>query len=203
MKKGNKQYNLPQRFQRSFKLNFIKLFRSPGGARKVSLGFAIGFGLEMLVISSAALVYVIFYPIVKMAKASLPAAIIGNVIGKLTFLPVLLLPFAKRLGSIVYPNVTSDGTVQEHSFIDIIKGDVSIINILHGGIHIIIGMSIFGLILGVISYYVIWYFYKREVQRRVTRRAKIETNSPRFLTGNKRDKLIEMDSNNDIKKRMK
>lgn len=32
------------------KFQYYKLLRSPEGAKKVSLGFAIGFGLEMLVI---------------------------------------------------------------------------------------------------------------------------------------------------------
>ncbi len=91
-----KKYNLFQRIGRAFKLNFIKLLRSPGGAKKVSLGFALGFGLEMLVISTASLIYILFVPIVRLAKGSLPASIIGNVIGKLTLLPVILLPFAKK-----------------------------------------------------------------------------------------------------------
>ncbi len=60
----SKKYNFHQRIRRQFKLNFIKLFRSPGGAKKVSRGFAIGFGLEMIVLSSASLVYVLFVPLV-------------------------------------------------------------------------------------------------------------------------------------------
>src|SRR3954471_17905961 len=99
--KQQKKYNFHQRVARVFKLNFIKLFRSPGGAKKVSLGFAIGFGLEMLVISSASLIYILFVPIVRLAKGSLPASIIGNVIGKLTLLPVILLPFARKLGKLI------------------------------------------------------------------------------------------------------
>ncbi|MEH7302659.1 DUF2062 domain-containing protein, partial [Neobacillus drentensis] len=92
MTNKRKKYNFIQRLGRAFKYNFIKLLRSPGGARKVSLGFAIGFGMEMVVLSSASLIYILFLPVVRLAKGSLPAAIIGNVVGKLTFLPVLLLP---------------------------------------------------------------------------------------------------------------
>src|SRR5438552_19184055 len=103
MKNKLKKYHFINRIGRTFKLNYFKLLRSPGGAKKVSLGFAIGFGLEMLVISSASLIYILFVPIVRLAKGSVPAAIIGNVIGKLSFLPVLLLPFAKKIGKLVYP----------------------------------------------------------------------------------------------------
>src|SRR6478672_4923834 len=98
-----RKFNFFQRLGRAFKLNFLKLLRSPGGAKKVSLGFAIGFGLEMLVISTASLIYILFVPIVKLAKGSLPASIIGNVIGKLSFLPVILLPIAKQIGNIIFP----------------------------------------------------------------------------------------------------
>src|SRR5438105_4224751 len=104
-----KKYNFFQHIGRVFKLNFIKLLRSPGGAKKVSMGFAIGFGLEMLVISTASLIYILFIPIVRLSKGSLPASIIGNVIGKLTFLPVILLPFAKKIGKIILPMKVSVG----------------------------------------------------------------------------------------------
>ncbi|MCZ2992177.1 DUF2062 domain-containing protein, partial [Acinetobacter baumannii] len=79
------------------------MLRSPQGAKKVSLGFAIGFGLEMLVIYTSSLVYVIFYPIVRLAKGSFPAAVIGNIIGKISFLPVFLFPLAYALGKMIYP----------------------------------------------------------------------------------------------------
>src|SRR4051794_4376026 len=103
MNKKHKKHNFFQRIGRAFKLNFLKLLRSPGGAKKVSLGFAIGFGLEMVVLSTASLIYIVFLPMVRIARGSLPAAIIGNVIGKLSFLPVLLLPLAKKIGKLVYP----------------------------------------------------------------------------------------------------
>jgi EamA domain-containing membrane protein RarD len=156
MQRKQRKYNFFKRIGRLFRLNFIKLLRSPGGAKKVSLGFAIGFGLEMLVISTAALVYVLFIPIVKTFKASLPAAIIGNVIGKLTFLPVILLPFARKIGKMIYPthvNVSSHG----------------LLGIIHGGLHVLIGMSIFGVILGFASYFVVHYFYEKEKKRRLAK----------------------------------
>ncbi|GIP23492.1 DUF2062 domain-containing protein [Paenibacillus sp. J22TS3] len=159
---------------RAFKLNFLKLLRTPGGVKKVSLGFSIGFALEMIVISSACLVYLIFYPVVKLAGGSVPAAIIGNVIGKLTFLPILLMPFARKLGSWVYPihgPRHNKGVIHEASLVDIFKGDFTAVrDILHGGLHILIGMSIFGAVLGVISYYVIQFLYNKTAQRRLEKR---------------------------------
>lgn len=165
------KYNLIQRLGRAFKLNFVKLLRSPGGARKVALGFALGFGLEMLVISTASLIYILFVPIVRLAKGSLPASIIGNVIGKLTFLPVLLLPFARTLGKAIFPMKIRHGHHTAFSLQKLLHGDFhSLIGLLHGGIHALIGMTIFGIILGVISYFVVHYLYEKEITNRLKRR---------------------------------
>ncbi|TCP22690.1 uncharacterized protein (DUF2062 family) [Scopulibacillus darangshiensis] len=167
MGKKVKRYNALQKLHRLFKLNMAKLFRSPGGAKKVSRGFAVGFGMEMLVISTACLIYILLYPAVKLLRASLPAAIIGNVVAKLTFLPIILLPFAKTLGAIIYPKPNQDGHVEGNAFIELFKGDFSVIGeILHGGLHIIIGMTVFGSVLGFISYYVILFLYNKEKERR-------------------------------------
>lgn len=169
MRKKQKKYNFFQRIGRAFKLNFIKLVRSPGGAKKVALGFAIGFGLEMVVISSASLIYILFIPIVRLAKGSLPAAIIGNVIAKLSFLPVILLPFARKLGKMIYPmNVKINGHNTTFSFNDLMHGDFhGLISLLHGGIHMLIGMAIFGAVLGTISYFIVYYFYEKEKEKRL------------------------------------
>lgn len=173
---AQKKYNFFEKVRRAFRLNIIKLLRSPGGAKKVSLGFAIGFGLEMLVISTASLIYILFIPIVRLAKGSLPASIIGNVIGKLTFLPVILLPFAKKLGKAFFPVKVNMDHNTSFSFQNIMHGDVrSFLSLLHGGLHVLIGMSIFGLIFGVIAYFVVHYFYEREKMRRVNRRRMKDT----------------------------
>lgn len=171
MSRKPKKYNLFQHIGRVFKLNFLKLLRSPGGAKKVSLGFAIGFGLEMLVISTASLIYILFIPIVRLSKGSLPASIIGNVIGKLTFLPVILLPFAKKVGKIILPMKVKVGHNTPFSFQNLIHGDFSgLLSLLHGGLHVLIGMAIFGTVFGFIAYFVVHYFYEKEKTKRLNRR---------------------------------
>ncbi|WP_138495133.1 DUF2062 domain-containing protein [Paenibacillus pinistramenti] len=163
--------SFPNRIYRAFKLNFLRLFRTPGGVKKISLGFSIGFGLEMIVISTACLVYLIFYPVVKMAGGSIPAAIIGNVVGKLTFLPIILMPFAKKLGEWIYPSSSGSATVKEASILDIFQGNFEAVKaILHGGLHILIGMTIFGILSAFISYYVIQFFHNRNHKRRQAKR---------------------------------
>lgn len=180
-----KKYNFFQRLGRVFKLNFIKLFRSPGGAQKVSLGFALGFGLEMLVISTASLIYILFIPIVRLAKGSLPAAVIGNVIGKLSFLPVLLLPIAKKVGKLIFPMKVKLGHSTPFSFQNLLHGDFrSLISVLHGGVHVLIGMIILGIVLSFISYFIVHYFYEKEKNKRITRSRDKHANRKNTLNKN-------------------
>jgi len=167
MKNNLKKRNILNRIGRIFKLNYLKLLRSSGGAKKVALGFAIGFALEMLVISTASLVYIFFFPVVRMAKGSLPASIIGNIIGKLTFLPVILLPFARSIGKMIFPLRVHAGHKTPISFQKLMHGDFhSILSLLHGGVHVLIGMTIFGIVLGTISYFLVYHLYEKEKQRR-------------------------------------
>lgn len=168
MKNKLQKYHFFNRMGRMFKLNYLKLLRSPGGAQKVALGFAIGFGLEMLVISTASLIYIFFVPVVRLAKGSLPASIIGNVIGKLSFLPVILLPFGRKIGKMILPMRVSTGHNTPFSFQNFIHGDFhGFLNLLHGGVHVLIGMTIFGIVLGFISYIVVYFLYDRAKERRL------------------------------------
>jgi uncharacterized protein (DUF2062 family) len=172
LKKTLKENNVFQKIGRMLKLNFVKLLRSPEGANKVALGFAIGFGLEMLVISTAGLIYVLLIPLVRLSKASLPVAIIGNLIGKVSLLPVILLPLALKIGKLIYPGrVRVVNHLRHFSFTDLLHGDFQeLINLLYGGIHVLIGMIILGSLLGFISYFVINFLYEKEKNRRLKKR---------------------------------
>lgn len=85
VKTTKKTYSFFQRMWRILKFQYYKLLRSPEGAKKVSLGFAIGFGLEMLVIYTASLVYVIFYPIVRLARDLFLLRLLAILLGRFRF----------------------------------------------------------------------------------------------------------------------
>ncbi|WP_427051727.1 DUF2062 domain-containing protein [Paenibacillus sp. TC-CSREp1] len=172
MKNRKRKSNRLARLTRAMKLNFLKLLRAPGGAHKVSTGFAIGFGLELIVISTASLIYLVFYPIVRLSGGSMPAAIVGNVVGKLTFLPIVLMPLAKQIGSWILPaHSMGQGPVHESAWLELFRGNWSAVSeLLLGGLDILTGMSVFGLILGFISYFVVKFFYVRALHRRHERR---------------------------------
>ncbi|WP_440119031.1 DUF2062 domain-containing protein [Paenibacillus sp. QZ-Y1] len=172
------------RLTRALKLNFLKLLRAPGGAHKVSTGFAIGFGLELIVISTASLIYLLFYPIVRLSGGSMPAAIVGNVMGKLTFLPIILMPLAKQIGSWMLPaHSMGQGPVHESAFMELFRGNWSAVSeLLLGGLDILAGMSVLGVILGVISYFIVKFFYVRALKRRYERRLEKRRQAAMSLT---------------------
>jgi uncharacterized protein (DUF2062 family) len=151
-----------KRFVRMMKLQYIKLLRSPGGARKVATGFAIGFGMEMLVLYTASVIYLFLIPAVRITRGSLPAAIIGNLICKLTFLPVLLLPMAIKLGRVLAP-FRPPGMPKSVFYY----------------LHTLLGMSVFAVVLGALSFFPVYYLYEarrkhREKARHLKRNKKRE-----------------------------
>jgi uncharacterized protein (DUF2062 family) len=57
------------------------------------------------------------------------------------------------------------------SFQKLLHGDFhSLVSLIHGGFHALIGMTIFGIILSVISYFIVHYFYEKERVNRLKRR---------------------------------
>ena len=128
----------------------------------------------MLVISTASLIYILFIPIVRLAKGSLPAAVIGNIIGKISFLPVLLLPIARIIGKTVHPGKSALNHHRVHfSFSDLLHGNFNgLRDLLLGGINMLIGMSVLGIILGIISYWIVYFSYQTSSNRRAMKRAK-------------------------------
>jgi uncharacterized protein (DUF2062 family) len=144
----------PKKLGRIFKLQYVKLIRSPGGAKKVALGFAIGFGLEMLVLPTLSIIYLLFYPIARLTRTPLSVSVIGNVICKLTFLPVVFLPFAHNIGRFMVK-------INPHSHIP-----RSIIIYL----QTLWGMTISGLILGILSYLVVYFLYTASLKLRLKKR---------------------------------
>ncbi|WP_242218981.1 DUF2062 domain-containing protein [Bacillus cereus group sp. BfR-BA-01380] len=174
MRVNTKTYSFFQRIWRGVKLNYYKLLRAPEGAKIVSRGFAVGFGMEMLVIHTASLVYLIFYPLVRLLKGSFPAAVIGNIIGKATFLPVLLIPFAHALGKFIYPFEVKKVPYHHYTIKDFFSSHVLTMlrSLLQNEVYVIIGMTILGIVFGIIAYFVMYHLYEKNRRLRLTKRKK-------------------------------
>ncbi|MFC4770178.1 DUF2062 domain-containing protein [Effusibacillus consociatus] len=151
-----------KRLGRSMKYQYVKLLRSPGGAKKVAMGFAIGFGLEFMVISTAMLVYIIFYPLVRVARGSMPAAIIGHVIGKLTFLPIPMLGLGKCLGDLILPfHIHMPAWLPGW-----LEGFLNV------QLKTLIGMTLISTALGILTYPIVYYLYEANRKRRAEKLAR-------------------------------
>jgi uncharacterized protein (DUF2062 family) len=82
------------------------------------------------------------------------------------------MPLAKQIGSWILPaHSMGQGPVHESAFMELFRGNWSALSeLLLGGLDILAGMSVFGVILGVISYFVVKFFYVRALKRRFERR---------------------------------
>lgn len=141
--------------RRAIKFQYLKLLRSPGGARKVATGFAVGFGLEMLVPMTAMAIYLLFYPLVRLLKGSFPAAVIGNIIGKITILPVMLVPLATKLGNFMVPHRPHHIPAYIYFYLKTLTG-----------------MSIFAAVLGILAFFPAYFLYRMNQQLRLKKREK-------------------------------
>ena len=175
VKTTKKTYSFFQRMWRILKFQYYKLLRSPEGAKKVSLGFAIGFGLEMLVIYTASLVYVIFYPIVRLAKGSFPAAVIGNIIGKISKIsPSIFISACVCARKMIYPFHVQKIHHEPFTISDLFSSHIFTIlkSLLQSEVYVLIGMTILGVVFGLISYFVVHYLYEKNRKLRLKKRKK-------------------------------
>ncbi|GAX91740.1 DUF2062 domain-containing protein [Effusibacillus lacus] len=145
-----------KRFGRAIKYQYVKLLRSPEGARKVALGFAIGFGIEFLVISTMGVIYPIFILLVWITRSSVTSAAIGHVIAKLTFLPIPLLIVGKWLGGLLLPFAVR----MPDWMPDWLDGFLEL------QLKTILGMTLISIALGALSYPVAYCLYEANRKRR-------------------------------------
>lgn len=145
--------------------------RDNSGVKKVASGFAVGFAIEFLVLSTTGLIYIGYYPLVKLMRGSLPASVIGHLIAKLSLLPVILLPVAKTLGGIFHlpkipmsPNFNS----QDVKALSILLH--TIIRILNAQMEVLVGMLFLSPIFGLVSYYGITFLYETNRKVRLKKR---------------------------------
>ena len=85
------------------KFQYYKLLRSPEGAKESIVRFCNWFWFRNVgyIYGIARICNIL--SIVRLVKGSFPAAVIGNIIGKISFLPVVLFPLAYALGKMIYP----------------------------------------------------------------------------------------------------
>lgn len=147
--------------RRWFKLKYLQLFRAKGGPSKVAIGFGIGLAVEMFTLPTMGLAFFLIFPFAYFARASVPAALIGFVLGKVIYMPMAILN--SKVGAMIIPE----------SFFEYLEFLPTLIyEFVHGTLKLIVGGIIVGAALGLISYFPIRYlleFYqdKRKEKRRL------------------------------------
>ncbi|QHT62325.1 DUF2062 domain-containing protein [Paenibacillus lycopersici] len=141
--------------RRKLKLSYLKLLRSKDGASKVSRGFAVGFGLEIIIPYTAYLGYALLIPLTRLFRTTFPSALVGNVICKVTFLPIILVPFGHHIGRIL--PISRPRLMPRLIFIYL---------------KTLLGLSMLGIMLGVIGFFVCYVLYEtnRKLRLRGRRR---------------------------------
>jgi uncharacterized protein len=78
-----------KKLYRRMKYEYYKLIRMKGAPSFVALGFAIGIFVEFITLPTFGIAFLLLFPLVKAFRCSMPAAIIGFVMGKVV-LPLFL-----------------------------------------------------------------------------------------------------------------
>lgn len=139
------------------KYQLLKLLRSPAGAKQVATGFAIGFGLEMLLPYTLYIGYILMAPFIflKPFRGLLPPVVVGNVIGKVSLLPALLVPLAIKVSHQVFAKPRHVTRIHE---------------MLMTYQRTLLVLSGFGVVLGIVSYYLVYFMYQSFRKKRMNRR---------------------------------
>ena len=142
-------------WKRFIKLKYLLLLRSPGGAKMVANGFAIGLILEFITLLTLGVAFLLIFPLCKLFRGSIPAAMIGFVLGK------LILPAFLPLGAIIGKKLIALEQVM-----------LPWIGNISAYVNTLLGMLICGILLGALMYYPIYFLYHKFQQSRIEKRKK-------------------------------
>lgn len=144
----NRKYSPIKYVARKIRLHYLKLMRSPGSTRMISRGFAVGFGLEIILPFTLYIGYILLFPLVYLFRTSLTTALIGNVLCKITFLPLVLVPLGHKIGRLL--------PFTRPEFMP---------NVVYRYIKTLIGLSITAVFIGLVAYFCIFYLLRNRPKR--------------------------------------
>ncbi|MFK7693580.1 DUF2062 domain-containing protein [Paenibacillus sp. HJGM_3] len=150
--------------RRWIKLKYLLLFRAKGGAAKVALGFAIGLAVEMFTLPTFGLAFFLIFPLAYLFRASLAAALIGFVFGKVIYIPMALIN--NKVGGWLVPDHFRD-------WIQFLPHWLK--RMLYMNIKLIVGGIVNGALLGTLFYFplkkLLEYYTEKRTEKRRLRRA--------------------------------
>lgn len=150
-----------QNIGRWFKYQYVLLTRAKGGPAMVALGFSIGLAIEMFTLPTAGLAFFLIFPLVYALRASMAAALIGFVFGKVIYIPMSFIN--KQVGALVLPSDIKLHLQQMlPEWLDTFIGF---------NLKLFVGGVIDGAVLGLLVFYpikwtLVWYDGQRKERRR-------------------------------------
>lgn len=154
--------------RRWLKYKYMMLIRAEGGASRVAMGFAIGLAIEMFTLPTFGIAFVLIFPLCYLLRGNLPAALIGFVVGKIIYIPMM------------YPNSKVGGWIlPDHLSFHLPIVPEWFNHLLLTNLKLIVGGMVDGAILGILLYFPIkmslnTYKAKRKDKRKI-KRALIES----------------------------
>lgn len=145
---------------RWFKLKFVQLQREKNGASIAARGFAIGLAIEMFTLPTFGLAFLLIFPLVYIMRASLVGALIGFVLGKVIYMPMLLINQAVGKWAL-----SSD---IRHYILTHLPPYLA--TPLRFSLELIIGGMMVGAVLGIISYFLVLFMLKFAANKRKEKR---------------------------------
>lgn len=133
-----------RRISRWLKYHYLKLLRVPGAPHFIAKGFAIGMFVEFITLPTLGLAFLLIFPLTRLFAGSLPAALIGFLLGK------LLLPFFLAInvhvGNLWLGYDTLAKQFEEAISLQLLK---------QFGLPLILGSAINGAIIAIIGYFIV------------------------------------------------
>jgi hypothetical protein len=123
------------------------------GAAKVARGFAVGFGLEIILPYTVYLGYLLLYPLIILFRTTLPPVLIGNMICKVTLLPLFLIPLGNKLSRYI--------PISKPYFMP---------KLIFKYLKTLLGLSICAVVIGLLAYVVIFVLYETNRKYRLKTR---------------------------------
>ncbi|MCZ8516514.1 DUF2062 domain-containing protein [Paenibacillus filicis] len=147
--------------KRWFKYKYLLLTRAKGGPSLVAMGFSIGLFVEMFTLPTAGLAFFLIFPLIYLFRASMAAALIGFVFGKVIYIPMSFLN--RMVGGWVLPRGA------RHNLLHMLPSWLD--TFIKFNLKLIVGGMIVGAVLGILCYFPIkWllelYHHNRKERRR-------------------------------------
>ncbi|MGN7471588.1 DUF2062 domain-containing protein [Brevibacillus sp. SAFN-007a] len=147
---------------RKLKLEYYKLLRMKGAPAFVARGFSVGIFVEFITLPTFGLAFLLLFPLVKLFRASLPAALIAFFLGKLV-LPIFMvinynIGYALVGKPLQHPAVQHQEAWQEW-----------LVWVQKKGLAYFTGSAIMGLFVAAASYFLVYaalQLYRRKKARR-------------------------------------